>query len=116
MVYYIIAFIVFLLDQGSKYLISTKLEIGEEIPVIGNFFLITSSRNTGAAFSILEDKRWFFVVITIIVVIAIIWYMQKVLKTSQRKLLPLGLCLVLGGALVIFWTGHLLAKLLISCS
>ncbi|GAB6990588.1 signal peptidase II [Paenibacillus pini] len=99
MVYYIIAFIVFLLDQGSKYLISTKLEIGEEIPVIGNFFLITSSRNTGAAFSILEDKRWFFVVITIIVVIAIIWYMQKVLKTSQRKLLPLGLCLVLGGAI-----------------
>lgn len=49
MVYYILAFIVFLLDQGTKYLIATRMELREEIPVIGNFFVITSHRNSEAA-------------------------------------------------------------------
>nr|WP_237391859.1 signal peptidase II [Paenibacillus dendrobii] len=80
-------------------MIAKQLEIGEEIPVIGNFFLITSSRNRGAAFGILPNQRWFFVVVTVVVVIAIIWYMQRVRKSSSRKLLPVALSLVLGGAI-----------------
>jgi signal peptidase II len=86
-------------DQGTKFIISKQLEIGQEIPVIGDFFLITSSRNEGAAFGILQKQRWFFVIITVVVVIAIVWYMQRVLKTSSRKMLPLALSLVLGGAI-----------------
>lgn len=85
------------MDQGTKYLIASRMEIAEQISVIGNFFLITSHRNRGAAFGILEDQRWFFIVITIIVVIAIIWYLKKVMKTNN-KLLPVALSLVLGGA------------------
>ena len=77
MVYYILAFIVFLVDQGTKYLIATQMELREEIPVIGNFFVITSHRNSGAAFGILQDQRWFFIVVTVIVVIALVWYLQK---------------------------------------
>lgn len=97
-IYYLIAFIIFVIDQLTKYIIVSKLELWEQISVIGNFFLITSHRNTGAAFSILEDQRWFFVVITIVVVIGIVWYLQKVKKLGN-KLLPLALSLVLGGAL-----------------
>lgn len=96
MVYYLIALIVFLIDQGTKYLIATRLELGEQIPVIGDFFLITSHRNTGAAFGILEGKRWFFIVITVIVVCGIVWYLNK--SKGSRKLLPTALGLVLGGA------------------
>lgn len=98
MIYYIIAFVAFLVDQGTKYLIATRMELTEQIPVIGNFFLITSHRNRGAAFGILEDQRWFFIIVTTIVVIGIIWYLQKVMKTNN-KLLPLALSLVLGGAI-----------------
>ncbi|MCM3698471.1 signal peptidase II [Paenibacillus macerans] len=97
MVYFLIALIVFLIDQGTKYLIATGLTIGEQIPVIGNFFLITSHRNTGAAFGILKDQRWFFIVVTTVVVIGIIWYLLKVRK-QRNKLLPTALSLVLGGA------------------
>ncbi|MEC0090152.1 signal peptidase II [Paenibacillus macquariensis] len=97
MIYYIIAFVAFLVDQGTKYLIASRMELTEQIPVIGNFFLITSHRNRGAAFGILENQRWFFIVITIIVVVGIIWYLQKVMRTNN-KLLPLALSLVLGGA------------------
>lgn len=97
MVYYLIALIVFLIDQGTKYLIATHLELAEQIPVIGDFFLITSHRNTGAAFGILEGQQWFFFLVTLIVVIGIVWYMNKAKAT--RKLLPLALALVLGGAI-----------------
>lgn len=97
--YYLIALVVFLVDQGTKYLIASRMELREEISVIGNFFLIYSHRNTGAAFGILPNQRWFFVVVTIIVVVAIIWYMNYVRKSSARKLLPVALGLVLGGAL-----------------
>ncbi|CAM4335117.1 MAG: signal peptidase II [Paenibacillus macerans] len=97
MVYFLIALIVFLIDQGTKYLIATGLTIGEQIPVIGNFFLITSHRNRGAAFSILQDQRWFFVTVTAVVVVGIIWYLIKI-KKQRNKLLPTALSLVLGGA------------------
>ncbi|WP_054958451.1 signal peptidase II [Paenibacillus dakarensis] len=98
MAYYLIALVVFLVDQGSKYLIATRLELAEQIPVIGDFFLITSSRNRGAAFGILQDQLWFFIVVTLLVVIGIIWYMRKV-TAEGHKLLPVALSLVLGGAL-----------------
>lgn len=96
-IYYFIALIVFLLDQGTKWIIATQMRLGEQRSVIGDFFLITSHRNTGAAFSILEGQRWFFLVITPIVVIGIVWYMQK-MKQSGSKMLLLGLSLILGGA------------------
>ncbi|MCV4229820.1 signal peptidase II [Virgibacillus sp. LDC1] len=98
MVYYLIAFVLFLIDQGTKYLIASRLELYEQIPVIGDFFLITSSRNRGAAFGILQDQLWFFIVVTLIVVGGIVWYLRKVSKEG-RKLLPTALALVLGGAL-----------------
>ncbi|CAM2826028.1 signal peptidase II [Paenibacillus sediminis] len=98
MIYYLIALIVFLIDQGTKYLIATRLELSEQIPVIDQFFLITSYRNRGAAFSILQNQRWFFILITIVVVAGIVWYLQKV-KSSPNKLLPTALGLVLGGAI-----------------
>lgn len=97
MIYYFISLLVFLIDQVTKYLIATRLELGDQFPVIGNFFLITSSRNKGAAFGILQNQLWFFIVVTVLVIIGIIWYMQKV-KTEGRRLLPIALALVLGGA------------------
>lgn len=59
-IFFLIALIAFLIDQATKYWIATSMTINEQIPVIGNFFLITSHRNRGAAFGILQDQRWFF--------------------------------------------------------
>ena len=106
MIYYFIALIVFLVDQGSKWLVKTNMDLGQEISVIGDFFYITSHRNRGAAFGILQDQRWFFIVVTIIVVVALVWYIQKI-KSQPDKLLPLALSLVLAGAI-----GNFLDRLL----
>jgi signal peptidase II len=95
--YYIYALIVLVIDQITKWMIVKNMAYGESISVIGDFFMITSHRNRGAAFGILQNQRWFFIVITIVVVIGIVWYLRKAVREGQR-LLPLALSLILGGA------------------
>lgn len=97
MLYYIIAIIIITLDQFTKWLIVKELEIGESIPVIENVLYITSSRNQGAAWGILQNQMWFFYVITVIVVIGIVIYIQK--HARNQRLLGIALGLMLGGAM-----------------
>ncbi|MFX3636294.1 MAG: signal peptidase II [Candidatus Pristimantibacillus sp.] len=95
--YYWIALLVFVVDFITKKIIATQLELTETISVIGNFFLITSHRNRGAAFGILQEQRLFFIIVTVVIVAAIIWYIQ-VSRKSAKAWLMVGLGLVLGGA------------------
>nr|WP_305120928.1 signal peptidase II [Saccharibacillus sp. JS10] len=89
-----------MIDQGTKYLVATRMEIRDQIPIIGDFFVLTSHRNKGAAFGILQEQRWFFIVVTLIVVAGIVWYLQRVKKAKgSARMLPIALSLVLGGAL-----------------
>ncbi|WP_091166113.1 signal peptidase II [Paenibacillus sp. 1_12] len=96
--YYLYACVVLILDQITKWLIVNRLELNEVRSVIGEFFQITSHRNRGAAFGIMQDQRWFFIVITLVVAAGIIIYLQKSYKEG-KKLLPVALSLLLGGAL-----------------
>ncbi|SFD59807.1 signal peptidase II [Paenibacillus catalpae] len=95
--YYWIAVAAFVLDFITKKIIAAQLEIGEQISVIGNFFLITSHRNRGAAFGILQEQRVFFIIITVFIVSAIVWYTHASRNSGKAWLLT-GLGLVLGGA------------------
>lgn len=98
MIYYILALIVFLVDQGSKWLIVQNMNLHDENPVIGNFFVITSHRNTGAAFGILEGQRWLFIVITSVVLIGMIYYLRLMIR-SNKRLLATALSFLIGGAI-----------------
>lgn len=96
--YFFYALIVFVLDQVSKWFIVKRIPLGEERSVIGEFFMITSHRNRGAAFGILQDQRWFFIIITTFVLIGIVWYMRRTVR-ENKKLLTFALSLLLGGAI-----------------
>ncbi|HDR4419709.1 TPA: lipoprotein signal peptidase LspA [Bacillus cereus] len=97
MIYYVIALFVIAIDQISKWLIVKNMELGTSIPIIDNVLYITSHRNRGAAWGILENKMWFFYIITVVFVVFIVMYMQKYAKTD--KLLGISLGLILGGAI-----------------
>ncbi|MCC2378378.1 lipoprotein signal peptidase LspA [Bacillus wiedmannii] len=97
MIYYVIALFVIAIDQISKWLIVKNMELGTSIPLIDNVLYITSHRNRGAAWGILENKMWFFYIITVVFVVFIVIYMQKYAKTD--KLLGISLGLILGGAI-----------------
>ncbi|HLR71137.1 MAG TPA: signal peptidase II [Pseudogracilibacillus sp.] len=95
--YYLLAFIVILLDQWTKWLVVTYMNVREQIPIIENFFSITSHRNQGAAWGILQGQMVFFYVVTVIVIIGIVYMMQK--YALENKLLAISLSFILGGAI-----------------
>ncbi|MGX4669157.1 signal peptidase II [Cerasibacillus sp. JNUCC 74] len=95
--YYVIALLIIVVDQATKWVIVKTMELGEQRTVIDGFFYITSHRNTGAAWGILQGQMMFFYIVTVIVIIGVVYYMQTYAKES--KLLALALSLVLGGAI-----------------
>lgn len=96
-VYLLIALVVFLLDQATKWVIKTRLDLYETIPVLGEFFSITSIRNRGAAFGIMQGQQLFFLVITVLFLIGISWYLHRSVKEGT-KWTSVGLAMLLGGA------------------
>ena len=92
---------VIIADQASKSWIVRHLgefEVTSVFPVLD----ITLMHNVGAAFSFLADasgwQRWFFIALSSIVSIGLtVWLLR--LPREARRLLALGLALVLGGAL-----------------
>lgn len=95
--YYILAIIVILVDQWTKWIVDKKMEVYESIPIIENFFYLTSHRNKGAAWGILQGHMTFFYIITVVVIVGIIFYMQK--HAKDNRLLAISLSLLLGGAI-----------------
>lgn len=73
------------------------MNLGDSIPIIDNILYITSHRNRGAAWGILQGQMWLFYVITIIVIIAIMYYIHKAAR--GKWLLGVSLALMLGGAI-----------------
>jgi signal peptidase II len=95
--YYLIAILIILLDQLTKWLVVSKMAFGDSIPIINNVLYITSHRNRGAAWGILQGQMWLFYAITLVVIIALIYYIQKAAK--GKWLLGISLGLMLGGAI-----------------
>lgn len=87
---------VVLLDQATKYWIQSRMAYGESAPVIPNIFHITYILNPGAAFGILENKTWFFVLVAVLLIGGMAYIYPRL--PSDRHLLKLGAGLLTGGA------------------
>ncbi len=94
---FLIVVAVVAVDQFSKYLVASKMDVGQSIPLIDNFLAITYVRNPGAAFGLFPYRTVFFIIVTLVVMGMIIYY-YRVLPAGYT-LLRLGLALQLGGAL-----------------
>lgn len=69
---YVVAVVVYALDQILKAIVRTNMHIGESFPVLSPIVVIEYIRNPGGAFSILPNSRWLFVVVAIAVTIVVI--------------------------------------------
>lgn len=94
---FIIAIAVVLIDQFSKYLVVTLMELRQSIVIVENFLYITYIRNPGAAFGLLPYRTSWFIVITIAVSVLLVVYYYKL--PPGYPWMRLGLSLQLGGAL-----------------
>ncbi len=56
-------------DQITKLLVVKNIPVNDSIELIPDFFSLSHVRNTGAAFGMLSNQRWIFMVFTAIVII-----------------------------------------------
>lgn len=90
------------LDQLTKALITSSLNVGQSVPLIPGFLHFTLVRNTGMAFGLLSgsDIPFKAVVVTLLSVAAMAAVTYYALKSPQaERVTRIGLTFVLGGAL-----------------
>lgn len=95
-----LAVVVVILDQLTKYIASTSLEMYQPIAVMP-MFNWTLMHNTGAAFSFLAEsggwQRWFFAAIALVVSAVIVLWIKRL--EQHEKWQAIALALILGGAI-----------------
>jgi signal peptidase II len=97
----LIVLVVLILDQWSKFWIKTNMFLGEEFPVLGDWFIIHFTENNGMAFGIefgFEYGKLFLTLFRIVVVAIIGFYLFRLpRKTTSTGLLVTG-ALIFAGA------------------
>ena len=97
MYFLLVALLVIIFDQLTKYYVVSNFYLGESVPVLENIFHWTYILNPGAAFGMFEGSRWFFVVIAIGVLVGI-WYMKDEINEGGW-MMQYGAVLFGGGAI-----------------
>lgn len=82
------------LDQWTKWFFMVNKDNFKDFEIIKGFFYLTYVENRGAAFGILQNFRWFFIILTVIALAVMVWYFIK----NQNKMLRLSLSFIMAGA------------------
>ena len=90
--FFLTAVIVVAVDQLSKYLVKTKMIMGQSIPEEG-FFRITYTTNTGGIFGIFANQTFLITVTAIIGVVAILIYSRYPQANRVPIMIAIGMLL-----------------------
>lgn len=101
-----LSFFIALVDQFSKFLIKgisffgvefKGMELNSSKTIIDDFLYFTFIENSGMAFGIPIEAKFFFSLLTVFLVFAICYYLYKI--RNQNFITKLGVAFVLGGAI-----------------
>jgi signal peptidase II len=84
-------------DQISKWLAVIFLEGAQPVYLIPSVLRLTYVENRGAAFGMLDDQRWIFLVITTVTIVGLFVFLAK--AKPQSRLGRAGITLVIGGGI-----------------
>lgn len=85
-----------LLDQVSKWIAGGQLNLGDSWVLIPGFFHLTLVHNTGGAFGLFSQKTIFFILLSVLTIVFLLWYFRRVAQKTPWLVWPIGM--VLGGA------------------
>ena len=86
-----------IVDQLTKWLAVCFLMGKDSFVLIPSVFRFTYVENDGAAFGMLDDHRWVFMVISTVAIVGILVFLWKFAPDS--KWVKLGLALIVGGGI-----------------
>ncbi len=84
-------------DQLLKIVIVRELKPIGEITAIPNLLDLVYVENKGAAFGILSNQRWIFLLVSVVMIVFITFFLIK--YKPESKLLQSAIILVLGGGI-----------------
>ena len=99
---FIIILVILIIDQVLKIWVKTHMTIGQEIPVLGNWFKLLFIENPGMAFGWMGGggaMKAFLSIFRIVAVIALIFLLFRLSKKNTKFGVMFGLALITAGAM-----------------
>lgn len=93
--FFIIVFVA--VDQILKYVVSANLKHAEDIMIIPNLLSLTYVENRGAAFGMLQNRRWFFVVFAVAMIAFFVYLIRY--KNFNDKMFLIAATLIISGGI-----------------
>src|SRR5258705_9279124 len=91
-----VAVLVFTLDRLTKIWVEQNIPLHEGRNVVGEYVRIVHTQNTGAAFGLLPERTTLLSVLSVVAVLAIVYYYRQIASSSTLVSATLGM--QLGGA------------------
>ena len=85
------------LDQLTKYLTVTLLELYETFPIIEGVIHFTRVHNTGAAFGSMKDARWIFMIVSTVMILVMLAYLY--FGHASNRLYEVSIAMVISGGI-----------------
>ena len=85
------------LDQLTKWLAVAFLKPVDTVPIIKDVLHLTYLENRGAAFGMLANNRWIFMSISVVAILAMLFYLFSGL--SEGKLSGIALAMLISGGI-----------------
>lgn len=89
------AVIVYAVDQGSKFLITSNFALNDPVPILGDLLHFRYVKNPGAAFSLGIGMTWIFSIVATGVVVFILVFARRIRSSAWALMFGM----LLGGAL-----------------
>ncbi len=83
------------LDQVTKALVVSHMTLHQELPFLPGFMRFYYTQNKGAAFSMLSDHPWVFLVFSAVAMAVIMYLLYRF--RGRHPLLTVSLAMILGG-------------------
>src|SRR5437773_11573639 len=91
-----VAIVVFALDRVTKAWVTENIPLGTARPVVGDYVRIVHAQNTGAAFGLLPERTTPLSVLSVLAVLANVYYYRQIARSSWLVFATLGI--QVGGA------------------
>ena len=93
---------ILLADQSVKIWIKLNMYLGQEFPVIGNWFIIHFTENNGMAFGLEFGNEWGKLLLSLFRIVAIgalSWYLSLIYKQKAPRGVVICISMILAGAI-----------------